>query len=45
MIGRRKSVGPDCIPGEILKIGREAMIPYLTRLLDITINNGTIPSD
>jgi hypothetical protein len=44
-IGRKKSVGPDCIPGEILKMGGEAMIPYLARLLDTTINNGTIPSD
>jgi hypothetical protein len=23
----------------------EAMIPYLARLLDITINNGTLPAD
>jgi hypothetical protein len=28
MIWRNKSVGPDCIHGEILKMG-EAMIPYL----------------
>jgi len=28
-IGRKKSVGPDGIPGEILKLGGEAMIPYL----------------
>jgi hypothetical protein len=27
MIGRNKSVGPDGIPGAILKIGVEAMIP------------------
>ena len=45
MIGRNKSVGPDGIPGAILKMGGEAMIPYLARLLDITINNGTIPRD
>jgi hypothetical protein len=37
MIGRNKSVGPDGIP--------VAMIPYLARLLDKTINNGTIPRD
>jgi len=42
MIGRNKSVGPDSIPGAILKIGGKAMIPYLAQLLDITINNGTI---
>jgi hypothetical protein len=45
MIGRSKSVGPDGILGEILKMGGEAMILYLARLLDITINNGTIPGD
>ena len=45
MIGRNKSVGPDDIPGAILKMGGEAMIPYLVRLLDITINNGTIPKN
>ena len=45
MIGRNKSVGPDGIPGAILTIGGEDMIPYLARLLDITINNGTIRRD
>jgi hypothetical protein len=43
-IGRNKSIGPEGIPGEILKLGGEAMIPYLGRLLEITINNATIPS-
>jgi len=33
-IGRNKSVGPDGIPGAILKMGGEAMIPCLARLLD-----------
>jgi hypothetical protein len=45
VIGRNKSVGPDCIPGAILKMDGEAMIPYQVRLLDITINNGSIPRD
>jgi len=45
MIRRNKSVGPDGIPGAILKMSGEAMIPYLARLLDITINNVTIPRD
>jgi hypothetical protein len=44
-IGRKKSVGPDGIPGKILKLGGEAMIPYLARLLDITMNNNAIPGD
>src|SRR5215469_12947928 len=44
-IGKNKSVGPDRVSGEILKMGGEAMIPYLARLLDITINNGTLPCD
>jgi hypothetical protein len=43
--GKNKSVGPDSISGEILKLGGDAMIPYLARLLDITINNAAIPSD
>ena len=30
LIGRKKSVGPDDIPGILLKLGGEAMIPYLT---------------
>jgi len=44
-IGKKKSVKTDGIPGEILKLGREAKIPYLTRLLDITMNNNAIPGD
>jgi hypothetical protein len=45
MIGRNKLVGPEGIPGAILEMGGEAMIPYMAPLLDITINNGTIPRD
>jgi hypothetical protein len=33
-IGKNKSVELDDIPGEILKIGGEAMTPFLARLLD-----------
>jgi hypothetical protein len=44
-IGRNKSVEPDGIPGDILKMDGGAMVPYLERLLDIPINNGTIPRD
>ena len=44
-IGKNKSVGPDRVSGEILQLGWEAMIPYLARLLDITMNNGTLPGD
>ena len=29
----------------MMKMGGEATIPYLARLLDITINNGTVPRD
>ena len=43
--GRNKSVGPDEVPGEILKLGGVAMTPYLARLLEISLNNATIPSD
>ena len=44
-IGKNKSVGPDCFSGEILKLGVEAMISYLARLLEITMNNGTLSGD
>ena len=44
-IGKNKSVGPDQVSGEILKLGGEAMISYLTRLLDTTVNNGSLPGD
>jgi hypothetical protein len=40
----KKSVGPN-ISGQILKLGGEAMFPYLARPLSIAINNATIPSD
>jgi hypothetical protein len=36
-IGKNKSVGPDRASVGILKLGGEAMIPYLARLLDITM--------
>ena len=44
-VGKNKSVGPDNIPGEIIKMGEEAMIPYLARLLEMTVNNSTLPGD
>jgi hypothetical protein len=44
-IGKNKSVGPDSVSEEILKLGGEAMIPYHARLLDITKNNDTLPGD
>jgi len=43
-IRRNKSVWPDGVPGEILKLGGDAMTP-LARLLEISLNNATIPSD
>ena len=43
-IGRNKSVQPDGVPGEILKLGGDAMT-LLARLLEISLNNATIPSD
>jgi hypothetical protein len=45
VIGKNKSMGPDSVSGEILELGGEAMILYLARLLDKTINNAAIPSD
>jgi len=44
-IRKNKSIGRDGISEEILKLGAEAMIPYLARLLDIIMNNGTLPAD
>ena len=44
-IGRKKCVGTDGIAGEILKLFKEAMIPYPARLLDIAMNNSAIPGD
>ena len=35
-LGENKTLGPDRVSGEILK---------LARLLDITMNNGTLPGD
>jgi hypothetical protein len=45
VINKNKLVGPDKVSGQIIKLGGEAMIPYPVHLLDITINNATIPSD
>jgi len=42
---RNESVGLDGVPGEILKLGGEAMTPYLARILEISLNNVTIPND
>ena len=44
-ISKNKSIWSDSISREILKLGGETMIPYLARLLDITVNNGTLPAD
>jgi hypothetical protein len=44
-VGRNKSVGPDGFPGKILKLGRDAMLPYLARLLEKSLNNATISID
>jgi len=44
-IGRNKSIGPDGVPGEITKLGAEAMTPYLARLLEKSLNNATIPRE
>jgi hypothetical protein len=42
---KNKSVGPDKVSGQFLEVGGEATILYLVRLLDITINDATIPSE
>jgi len=42
--GRNKSVGPDGVPDEFLKLDGEVMILFLARLLEISLKNPTIPS-
>jgi hypothetical protein len=44
-IRKNKSAGPDCVSGEILKLGGEAMIPYLAWLLNIAMHNCTLLGD
>jgi len=44
-IGRNKSVRTHGVPGEFMKLSGEAMTPYLARLLEIPLNNATIPRD
>ena len=44
-IGKSKSVGPDGVPGEILKLSARVMTPSLGRLPEISLSNATIPSD
>ena len=33
------------VPGEILKLGGEAMTPFLARLLELSLNSVNIPGD
>jgi hypothetical protein len=42
---RNESVGPDGIPGEILKLVGEAITPYPARLLEISLISATIRRD
>jgi hypothetical protein len=44
-IGKNKSVRQDRVSGEILKLGWEAMISYLARLLYVMINYGTFSGE
>ena len=44
-MGRSKSIWPDGLPGQILKLEGEAVFPLFARLLDITISNAAISSD
>jgi hypothetical protein len=45
MIGRNNPVRSNDMPGDILKMGGEAMISYLARLPDLSIKNVTILED
>jgi hypothetical protein len=44
-IGKKIPVAPVVILGEILNSGKEAMITYIAKLLDILLNNTAIPGD
>jgi hypothetical protein len=44
-LGEKKSFRPDGILEEILNLEVDAMIPYLAKLLDITMKNNSIKSD
>jgi hypothetical protein len=44
-IRNNNTTGPGSISGEILKLGEEAMIPYLAQLLHVTMNNGILHAD
>jgi hypothetical protein len=44
VFGKIRSIGPDVISGEILKLGG-SLIPYLARLLDIKMHNFTLSAD
>lgn len=40
-----KSRGPDGISTDFIKLGGEAILPYLLRLFNISINNASLPDD
>jgi hypothetical protein len=41
----RTSPGPDGIQSQLLKTAQPAIVPFLNRLFQISINNGTLPDD
>ena len=41
----KKKISGTRVSGEILKLREEAIILYLARLLDLTMNDGTLPGD
>ena len=45
-LGKVKKISrPNGVPGEIMKLSREAMTPCLARLLEISLNNANVPKD
>ncbi len=42
---RGKSRDPDSISKDIIKLGGEAILPYLIRLFNVSINNAWVPED
>lgn len=44
LLKSHKSIGPDDIPEEMIKLGGESIIMYLTQIFEISVNNIDLPT-
>ena len=44
-IRRGKAPGVDQIPGELIKLGKQFLVPYLTKLFNVLYTTSTFPED